>query len=146
MDTASLLRPVPRAWWHPGIENAFRIQQCWKAELSFQQNKVDGSMELEQFKQRISEEVDIFHGDPSRGVRGQICKASKTLQQVRSDCFKKRQEYLEKNAMLLVHEEDPTKKNETTAKVVMRMRNKERSCKMYKTIKMYLKAAQKAAL
>eukprot|EP00957_Ditylum_brightwellii_P080170 6097742-Ditylum_brightwellii.AAC.1 len=39
MDAASLLPPVPRAWWHLEIENAFRLQQHWKAELSFQQNK-----------------------------------------------------------------------------------------------------------
>eukprot|EP00957_Ditylum_brightwellii_P154701 11774464-Ditylum_brightwellii.AAC.1 len=39
MDAVSSLPPVQRAWWHLGIENAFRLQQYWKAELSFQQNK-----------------------------------------------------------------------------------------------------------
>eukprot|EP00957_Ditylum_brightwellii_P088646 6751759-Ditylum_brightwellii.AAC.1 len=135
MDAASPLPPAPRAWWHLEIINAFRLQQYWKTELSFQQNKVDGSMELEQIKQRIPEEVDIFQGESSRGMRGQLCKASKTLQQARSDYFKKRQEYLETKAMLLVHEEDPTKKNEKSQKWSRGCGMKKEAAKCTRTLK-----------
>eukprot|EP00957_Ditylum_brightwellii_P191377 14571037-Ditylum_brightwellii.AAC.1 len=48
--------------------------------------------------------------------------------------------------MLSVHEEDPVKKNNNIAKVVQRVRNKQRDCTVYQTFKIYLKAAQKAAL
>eukprot|EP00957_Ditylum_brightwellii_P005321 406032-Ditylum_brightwellii.AAC.2 len=85
-------------------------------------NNMDSSRELDKLKGKLPEDTDIFQGDP------------------------KRQDYLETKAMLLVHQKDPVKKNNKIAKVIQRIRSKERGCKMYQTFKTYLKAAQKAVL
>eukprot|EP00957_Ditylum_brightwellii_P002471 189833-Ditylum_brightwellii.AAC.1 len=90
---------------------------------------MDSSRELDKIKGKLPEDVDIFQVDPARGIRGQLHKAAKKLWQARSDCFQKRQDYLEKKAMLSVHEEDPVKRNNKIAKAVQRIRNKERGCK-----------------
>eukprot|EP00957_Ditylum_brightwellii_P066751 5065872-Ditylum_brightwellii.AAC.1 len=146
MNAAALLPPVPRVWCHPEIGTLFKVQQYWNAVLSFKRNTMDSSRKLDKLKGKLPEDADIFQGDPARGIKGQLRKAAKNLRQARLDCFQKNQDYLEKKAILLVHEEDPVKENNKISKVVQRFRDKERGCKMYQTFKISLKAAQNATL
>eukprot|EP00957_Ditylum_brightwellii_P165837 12626060-Ditylum_brightwellii.AAC.1 len=48
--------------------------------------------------------------------------------------------------MAMVHEEDLALRNSKITKILKRMKNEERSCKMHQVFKRYLKTAQKAAL
>eukprot|EP00957_Ditylum_brightwellii_P039352 2976647-Ditylum_brightwellii.AAC.1 len=79
-------------------------------------------------------------------MRGQIRKAAKSLRQASLDSYAKQQDYLELKSLLLVHEDDPEKKNKEMRKVLKRMQTTERNLKMYKTFQTYLKAAQNSTL
>eukprot|EP00957_Ditylum_brightwellii_P092399 7035611-Ditylum_brightwellii.AAC.1 len=48
MDAANLLLKVPKAWWMLETGHKFCSLQFWQAKLSFQQNRMDRTKELEQ--------------------------------------------------------------------------------------------------
>eukprot|EP00957_Ditylum_brightwellii_P191558 14584919-Ditylum_brightwellii.AAC.1 len=107
---------------------------------------MDGTHTLQQLRENLPEEIDIFQGNENRGIRAQIHKKAKALHKARSDSFEKQQDHLELKAMMMVHEEDLALLNLKVAKIVKQMKNEEQSCKMYCIFKRYLKMAQKASL
>eukprot|EP00957_Ditylum_brightwellii_P048359 3670228-Ditylum_brightwellii.AAC.1 len=62
MDAVNSLPKVPKAWRTPEIGHKFRLLQYWRAKLSFQWNNTDGTHKLQQLRENLPEEIDIFQG------------------------------------------------------------------------------------
>eukprot|EP00957_Ditylum_brightwellii_P085220 6480412-Ditylum_brightwellii.AAC.2 len=50
---------------------------------------MEGTHELQEMRENLPEEIDIFQGNKNRGIRAQIRNAAKALHKARSDSFKK---------------------------------------------------------
>eukprot|EP00957_Ditylum_brightwellii_P053005 4018584-Ditylum_brightwellii.AAC.1 len=76
------LPQIPAYWWSKPLHKTYLIYQHWQQAQSFWRNSIDGSRELDELKDEIGEEYDIYYGDKTRTNQGQLQRAKKELNKI----------------------------------------------------------------
>eukprot|EP00957_Ditylum_brightwellii_P020328 1534088-Ditylum_brightwellii.AAC.1 len=84
-----LLPNNPAYSWTVEIHHANLLVNYWAAEQSFKRNKMVGLDVLEDLKDMIPLELDIYQGDIARSPHLQLCKECKWQHQAQTDSFSK---------------------------------------------------------
>eukprot|EP00957_Ditylum_brightwellii_P148939 11339255-Ditylum_brightwellii.AAC.1 len=81
------LKIAHATWWSEEVHNAHLVVKYCKVKLSQKNNNFNVEHTLEQIKEKLELEVDIYQGDPERKLIAQLYKTLKHKRKCRTNSF-----------------------------------------------------------
>eukprot|EP00957_Ditylum_brightwellii_P133745 10197560-Ditylum_brightwellii.AAC.1 len=130
------------AWWSDTIKNVHLVVKYWHTTISILKHPQSTEAVLNAILDQFGSNTDIFQGDQQRPPTAQLQKAKKDQKKCRNNSYKLQQELLERLTEEMMEEETTKDK----AKIVKNIKNHERTKRMYRIMKQYLKPQDRARI
>eukprot|EP00957_Ditylum_brightwellii_P210351 15364866-Ditylum_brightwellii.AAC.1 len=131
LEAEQEIPPFPNHWWSEPLHKAHFIVKYWEMVLSFNQNNINRTVQLENLEEEIGPEEDIYNGDKEKTSFWQLLRAKKEIQKRRNNSRIIREEWQER----LTEESKENNPTATKAMILRSMKHREATNRMWQTMK-----------